>query len=615
LDLDEAPYPSPLRPAGAPAHTSRIAAAAPTSPTTTADLLAGLRRARGFDAEEVLASKLGLLNRFFETSRLDAAVVGVSGGVDSAVVLGLLERARRAAGSPLQRVVALLLPVDRPGATGQADATARGTAAADALGSERWLCPLGEAFEQSVVALEGGAGEQLEAWTAGQLLSVQRTPLLYGAAALLQQEGHRSLVVGTTNRDEGAYLGFFGKASDGMVDLQPISDLHKSEVYGLAALLGVPESIRGAAPRGDVHDGRTDAEMIGATYDEVELVLRLLEVGRDPRVVAASLDDRARLMAAADAVERLHAHNAHKYAVGDPAHHLDVLPRAVPGGWRRRRPDPPDPSPPTDIPGAWSPPTIELDEPRAEVPVAAVDHGVLVAPGVLTGHDCDRLVHLMDATAEPAPVGVTGRQEDPDLDVGSVRATAWSPGLAAQLWRRLAPVVPAVRFLGPLDATDGWGRAAPGTVDRPNPKPDDPAHRTGHRTWQVVGLSPLLRFMEYPVGGHHLCHHDAGYDYGDGRRTLMSVVFYLTGAGDGGATRLLRDGQDQLPVWRRDHDDWDRETEPDDVVRAFAPTLGGAVVFDHRLPHDVELWRGPGRRVIVRADVVYRAVEDGRALP
>jgi NAD+ synthase (glutamine-hydrolysing) len=52
---------------------------------------------------------------------------------------------------------------------------------------------------------------------------VIRTPALYGAAALLQTHGYRSVVVGTTNRDEGSYLGFFGKASGGMVDLLRVS--------------------------------------------------------------------------------------------------------------------------------------------------------------------------------------------------------------------------------------------------------------------------------------------------------------------------------------------------------------------------------------------------------
>src|SRR4029079_19460688 len=127
-------------------------------------------------------------------------------------------------------------------------------------------------------------------------------------------------VVGTTNRDEGAYLGFFGKASDAMVDLQPISDLHKSEVRALARLLAVPAAVIDAEPSGDVWDGRTDAQMIGATYDDVELVLRLRELEMDPAAVAE-------LRGASAAVDRLHRTNAHKYAVGSPAVHLDVLPR------------------------------------------------------------------------------------------------------------------------------------------------------------------------------------------------------------------------------------------------------------------------------------------------
>src|SRR5213075_1289727 len=131
-------------------------------------------------------------------------------------------------------------------------------------------------------------------------------------------------VVGTTNRDEGAYLGFFGKASDGMVDLQPISDLHKSEVRALARHLGVPDDVVDAVASGDVHDGRNDEQMIGASYDEVEAFLRLRELGLDPALCGAR---------ALAAIERQHATNRHKYAVGSPAVHLDVMPRGVPGGW------------------------------------------------------------------------------------------------------------------------------------------------------------------------------------------------------------------------------------------------------------------------------------------
>ena len=174
------------------------------------------------------------------------------------------------------------------------------------------------------------------AWAEGQLLSVVRTPALYYAAALLQAQGYSSLVVGTTNRDEGAYLGFFGKASDGMVDLQPISDLHKHEVVLLAQHLGVPQEILDAPPAGDVYDGRTDAEMIGAPYWAVELHALLRCAGQDPLQATALLDDPAeqrQWQTFVDAIEDHHRRNAHKYRVGSPAVHLDVYPRAVPGGW------------------------------------------------------------------------------------------------------------------------------------------------------------------------------------------------------------------------------------------------------------------------------------------
>ncbi len=424
-----------------------------------------------------------------------------------------------------------------------------------------------------------------DAWSEGQCLSVVRTPALYGAAALLQAHGLRAVVVGTTNRDEGAYLGFFGKASDAMVDLQPISDLHKSEVRALALRLGVPAEVVDATPSGDVFDGRSDEAMIGAPYDVVEAVLRLRELGRDPTLAGHE---------ATAAVDRLHAVNAHKYRVGSPAVHLDVMPRGVPGGWdntalagrTERRP------PPGAIPGAWDPPPIELD-PLVGLPAWTTVVGVAgiarVLHGALTRDDARRLRDAMAASGCAEPVGVTGVRDS--YGVGSVRATAWSPALAAALWQRLAPVVPSVRFVGPRDHTDAPGR----------------------RSWRVVGLSPLLRFMRYDPGGRHLCHYDAGYDYGDGRRTLMSVVFYLTDAPASGATRFVRDGQEHLSTDKRDYADWSRDTRDDEVIAAVHPVCGDALVFDHRLCHDVARWDGPGERTIIRADVVYEAVPDGRS--
>jgi NAD+ synthetase len=569
----------------------------PTPRRSTDEVRAQLRRARGFRVDEVVAAKVGRIDRWFGDEGLDAAVVGLSGGIDSAVVLGLLCRAAALPGAMVRQVVAVSIPVVGPGATGQPEAEARARRIAEAFDAELWCCPLEAVHARLLEALQAAAGRAISPWAAGQVLSVERTPVLYGAAAVLQSAGARSVVVGTTNRDEGAYLGFFGKASDGMVDVQPISDLHKSEVVAVGRALGVPIDVVEAAPSGDVWDGRTDAEMIGAPYDDVELVLRLREVGLAPSVVAGTLVDGDRLRRADEAVERLHRTNGHKYVTGGHAVHLDVLPRCVPGGWRPEvdQRHPPDPAP-VGLPGAWHAPAIELDGPA--LPTAVERGGVVVADGVLSPSECGRLLAALDG-APGQPVGVTGIVGD--HGIGSTRSTAFDEVLAAALWRKLHPVVPAMRFLGALDPSEGHRTAA----------------RDGHRTWRAVGLSPLLRFMRYERDGRHLCHYDAAYEYPDGRRTLLSVVVFLTGDGTpdrGGSLRFVDDGQSDLPVWERAHDDWSVEADPAAVIDRVAPLAGRAALFDHRRCHDVERWLGDEPRVVIRADVVYEPVPDGRGL-
>jgi NAD+ synthase len=78
-------------------------------------------------------------------------------------------------------------------------------------------------------------------------------------------------VAGTGNKVEDFGVGFFTKYGDGGVDLSPIADLMKSDVYALGEYLEIPESIQNAAPTdGLFGDSRTDEEQIGASYDELE---------------------------------------------------------------------------------------------------------------------------------------------------------------------------------------------------------------------------------------------------------------------------------------------------------------------------------------------------------
>jgi len=87
---------------------------------------------------------------------------------------------------------------------------------------------------------------------------------------------HGLLVAGTGNKVEDFGVGFYTKYGDGGVDLSPIADLMKSEVYDLAAYLEVSSSIQKAQPTdGLFGDSRTDEDQIGASYDELEWAMQM----------------------------------------------------------------------------------------------------------------------------------------------------------------------------------------------------------------------------------------------------------------------------------------------------------------------------------------------------
>ena len=89
-------------------------------------------------------------------------------------------------------------------------------------------------------------------------------------------------MAGTGNKVEDFGVGFYTKYGDGGVDLSPIADLLKSEVYAVGDYLGkVPESIMQAAPSdGLFGDARSDEDQIGASYPELEWAMKMQDEGK-----------------------------------------------------------------------------------------------------------------------------------------------------------------------------------------------------------------------------------------------------------------------------------------------------------------------------------------------
>ena len=197
-------------------------------------------------------------------------VIGVSGGIDSAAVSALCARTG---------LDTLLLNMPIRQKPDQFARAAKHIAAlcgefANARGETVDLTAAFETFEQTMLSgnLKNPPNRDLALANARSRLRM--TALYYHG----QTNG--LLVTGTGNKIEDFGVGFFTKYGDGGVDISPIADLLKSQVYQIAAELGVSPDIQSAAPTDGLWDGeRTDEEQMGATYPELEWAMAQHERG------------------------------------------------------------------------------------------------------------------------------------------------------------------------------------------------------------------------------------------------------------------------------------------------------------------------------------------------
>lgn len=277
------------------------------------------------DAEQATDQIVAAIRRYVAAAKRKGAVVAVSGGIDSSVVAALCVRALGA-----QRVVALHLPEHES----SADSLALSTSVTD------WLAVASEVEDITPILAASGCYRRRDAairevipeygpgWRSkivlpsvvdsdafrlfsvvaqspeGDTVTARLTPSAYlgiVAASNFKQRTRKAMeyyhadrlnyvVAGTPNRLEYDQ-GFFVKLGDGAADIKPIAHLYKTQVYALAAHLGVPGDIRSRQPTTDTYSMPQSQEefYFSLPYDQMDLCLYAVNNGIPAETVAASL--------------------------------------------------------------------------------------------------------------------------------------------------------------------------------------------------------------------------------------------------------------------------------------------------------------------------------------
>lgn len=220
--------------------------------------------------QKVIDHIVNWLKDYATNAKVNGFIIGVSGGIDSAVVSTL------AAKTGLKTLV-LEMPIRQ-----KADQVDRAQDHIEFLkanfsnveGFTVNLTDVFESFETTVNDYKEGA------WSKNLALANTRsrfrmvTLYYYGQLNGL-------LVTGTGNKVEDFGVGFYTKYGDGGVDISPIADLYKTQVYEIAKELNILESIQKAAPTDGLWDAdKTDEDQIGATYPELEWAMEQQLAGK-----------------------------------------------------------------------------------------------------------------------------------------------------------------------------------------------------------------------------------------------------------------------------------------------------------------------------------------------
>ncbi|MHC4180727.1 MAG: NAD+ synthase [Planctomycetota bacterium] len=210
----------------------------------------------GIDPELVTQILCRFIRNEIHRAGFGRAVVGLSGGIDSSTVTYLTARSM----GP-ENVLAVTMPYKTSSQATRRD----GQAVVDQLGVPTVEVPITDQIDAYFARI----GEASQMRLANKCAR-ERMTVLYDQSAAFE-----GLVVGTSNKSE-LLLGYGTQFGDMASAINPVGDLYKTQLYQLAAYLGVPEQILSKTPSGDLWVGQTDEDELGFSYAQVDRLLVLM---------------------------------------------------------------------------------------------------------------------------------------------------------------------------------------------------------------------------------------------------------------------------------------------------------------------------------------------------
>ncbi|WP_044399605.1 NAD(+) synthase [Lacinutrix sp. Hel_I_90] len=219
--------------------------------------------------EKVVNHIVDWLKAYATNAKVNGFVIGISGGIDSAVTSILCAKT----GLKVRCIEMPIHQAESHVSRAQEHIKQLKSRFSNVSATRTDLTPVFEEFKTEV-SLDGKK-EVVDMALANTRARLRMTTLYYHAGL------SGLLVAGTGNKVEDFGVGFYTKYGDGGVDLSPIADLLKSEVYKIGAFLEVSDAIMKAAPSdGLFGDTRSDEDQIGASYPELEWAMQMDESGK-----------------------------------------------------------------------------------------------------------------------------------------------------------------------------------------------------------------------------------------------------------------------------------------------------------------------------------------------